>query len=124
MAKFNHDASPLLIAALEAIGDEIARVTHNCTPEHVYPMGNTGQGFSCDKFSAQAYDWQDEFGEEERDTRQVNFKWRDLEVVWYKWCGRGTYTNRPIKPDEIAEMLNDCLAALHDWEKKNEEIPC
>lgn len=119
-----HYASPLLIAALDAIGGEIWRVTNNCMPHTKNPMGNTGDKFTCDAFTAEAYDWKDEFGEEERDTPQVNFRWRDLEVEWYKYLGRGTYTNRPIKPDEIAEMLNDCLAALRDWEKKNEEIPC
>lgn len=119
-----YEATHLLIAALSAIGYDISRVTNNCTGTPVYPMGNTGESFTCDVFTAEAYDWKNEFCEEECDARQVNFKWRDIEVSWYKYLGRGTVTNRPIKPDEIAEMLNDCLAALRDWEKKNEEIPC
>lgn len=122
MKDFQNKASELLIAALGAIGDEIARVTNNCRPYPQYPMGNTGDIFICDTFTAEAYDWKNEFDEEEEErARQINFKWRDLEVSWYKWCGRGTYTNRQIEPKEIAEILDECLVALREWEKEHED---
>lgn len=38
----------------------------------------------------------------------------DFEVEWYKYLGRGTEVNMPITPDEINEMLKDCLNSLEE----------
>lgn len=112
-------ASPLLIATLETIGCEISRVTGNCGDER-NPMSNSGESFKCETFEVNAYDWvETDTPEETEIPYQINFKWRDLEVSWYKYLGRGTETNREIKPDEIAAMLEECLAACQKWETEN-----
>lgn len=114
-----HEASELLIAALSAIGGEIWRVTHNAGDIR-NPMANSGHCFKCKTFEANAYDWAElDTPDDVEIPEQINFKWRDIQVSWYKCIGRGTYVNREITPDEIAEMLNDCLAACRNWEKEN-----
>jgi len=42
----------------------------------------------------------------------LNFKWRDLEISWYKYVGRGMSANRKMTTKEIEEMLDDCLKAI------------
>ena len=63
------------------------------------------------KAKIRAFDWS------EPEEYEPNFEWRDYKVEWYKYLGRGMTANRPIKPDEIAEMLEDCLKAIRKLEK-------
>jgi len=70
------------------------------------PFRNTGSKFACDTFAVEAYSWNDEV------EQKWNFKWRDLEVSWYKYLGRGMSANRKITRREIEEMLDDCYAAI------------
>lgn len=44
-----------------------------------------------------------------------NFKWRDLQVSWYKHAGRGTTASRPITTEEPYQMLKECLESLLKW---------
>jgi len=112
-----HPASNLLIAALSYIGYQIENV--NTAPN---PMYNSGAGFECDTFKAEAYQWNELDTMDNPIPNQQNFFWRDLEVHWYKWLGRDTFTNRKIWPDEINEMLEECLAALMAHENNKEEL--
>ena len=97
-----HDVSELLCAALEYLESEISRVYWNKHQEEWQSaFRNTGSSYRTDTFSIAAYNWGDE--------KDGSFKWRDIEVNWYKNLGRGTYSNKDITPDEINEMLNDCL---------------
>jgi hypothetical protein len=93
-------------AALDSINNEIDRVWFNTgRPNSGGPMLNCGERFDCDVFSAHAYDWGDE-------SQPWNFKWRDVRISWYKWCGRGMSANMPLTPDMAAQMLDECLAAV------------
>lgn len=109
----------LLNAVLEAIESDLLRVMWNVNQEDYdkdNPFRNTGnvEGFSTPVFEVHAYDW----GEEESGCQPYNFKWRDLEISWYKYCGRGLWTNRPTNPDELSLMLDECLESLSQWEKE------
>ena len=93
-------------AALGAVNDEIERVWWNVEQQQRSgPMCNSGERFDCDAFSAHAYDWSD-------DEQPWNFKWRDVLISWYKWCGRGMSANMQLTPDMAAQMLDECLAAV------------
>lgn len=106
----SHDVPEIWIAALDAVNGEIERVWFNERQIAVRgPMCNSGERYDCDAFSAHAYDWDDE-------EQPWNFKWRDVRISWYKWCGRGMSANMPLTPDMAAEMLTECLAAIRAGE--------
>lgn len=113
----SQDASELLIAALSAIDDELNRIMWNIHQvQYDSPFSNTGQSFKeLDEFQIEAYSWNEEY------QQPWNFKWQDIEVSWYKHMRRGTSVNREVKPDEIANLLEACLAALHKYERENDE---
>ena len=110
---YPYGASNLLIAALSYIKDELDTFMWNTEQqEYGSPFSNTGNFFKCDVFEVRAYDWG--WDSREDDTPQPhNFKWRDFEIAWYKYYGRGTETNRKISPEEIGEMLDECLTAIY-----------
>lgn len=100
-------ASELLIAALEAIREELARVYWNNNQKEIDdPFGNTGGKYKNKTFEVEAYSWN------EKKRQPYNFKWKDFEVSWYKYLGRGTSCNREISPNEINDMLEDCLKSI------------
>lgn len=69
------------------------------------PFRNTGSRYGGRSFKAHAYSWSDE-------EQEFNFAWRDLRVSWYKYLGRGTTQNRPLKDGEAREMLKECLMEI------------
>lgn len=98
---------PLLEAALGMIDDNLRRLMWNrYQREYPSPFSNTGNRFKCDAFEVAAYSWDDSY------EQPFNFKWRDIEVSWYKYCCRGTSVNAEITPEQINEMLIDCLCAI------------
>lgn len=106
--------SNIVDAALCRIRDSLDRVMWNVhQKEYESPFGNTGNSFKCDTFEVCAYSWGDE-------EQPFNFKWRDVEISWYKYLGRGMSANKEIKPDLAAELLNDCLEATDRWEESDE----
>jgi len=60
------------------------------SPDYDNPFNNTGAGFKNDTFEVQAYNWNEE------SDQKFNFKWKDFEVSWYKYLGRGSSQNRPM----------------------------
>ena len=93
-------------AALEAIRSEVGRVEWNIRQEEFDPFGNTGADYKNDTFEVHAYSWNEE------EEQPYNFKWKDLEISWYKYLGRGMSMNRETNPNEIAEMLDECLKEM------------
>lgn len=77
------------------------------------PFGNSGETWECYEFKVEAYSWNDEYNQ------PFNFKWKDIEVSWYKYMGRGMSQNRQISPEEVGDMLDACLGALKEYEKQN-----
>lgn len=107
-----YKASELLIAALESIRSELARVYWNNNQKKIDdPFGNTGGKYINDVFEVYAYSWDDEV------PQPYNFRWKDFDISWYKYLGRGTSTNRKILPQEIEKMLEECLGAIRKEEK-------
>ncbi|MDD4804039.1 MAG: hypothetical protein PHN69_02595 [Candidatus Pacebacteria bacterium] len=75
--------------------------------EQYSPFENTGARFKNDVFEVQAYDWGNEEGQE------YNFKYKDFEVRWYKYLGRGTTQNRYIDEEELNDLLIECAQSLN-----------
>jgi hypothetical protein len=109
-----YKASELLEAALSSIDSELRRVMWNINQkEYESPFSNTANSFVSDTFEAHAYDWNDEHNQ------PYNFKWKDIEISWYKYMGRGMSINKQITNDEIELLLDNCLAAIRSYEKEN-----
>lgn len=103
---FKEYACPAYLeAALEMIRNEVGRVEWNRQQKEFDPFGNTGAKYKTDLYEVEAYCWDDEI------EQPWNFKWRDLEVSWYKYLHRGMSMNRETTPDECSVMLDECLAA-------------
>ena len=72
------------------------------------PFRNTGniEGFKNDIFEVHAFDWGD------KPRFNFNFKYKDFEVSWYKYLGRGMTMNKKIDLDFIEQMYQDCVRSL------------
>jgi hypothetical protein len=108
-----YECPEYLTALLRGIDSELDRVMwNNHQTEYSSPFSNTGNGFKNDTFEVQAYSWSDE------EEQPYNFKWRDFEISWYKYCGRGMSINREIMPVEAVQMYDDCIASIQAMEKR------
>lgn len=106
----------LLESALRMIDDELDRIMWNIHQEkYPSPFSNTANDFKCDAFEVDAYNWGD-------DDQPYNFKWRDVEISWYKYLGRGMSVNQKISNDKISEMLDDCMDALRRYEEEHSDM--
>lgn len=95
-------------AALAQIEKELDRVMWNRHQrDYASPFGNTGESFECPVFSVYAYSWGD-------DDQPFNFKWKGIEISWYKYLGRGMSANIELTPDLAAEMLAECIPAVQE----------
>lgn len=75
--------------------------------EYESPFCNTGNSFKNDVFEVNAYDWN-------LDNETINFKWKDLEISWYKYLGRGTTMNRELDNAEAIKMFEECMESLKE----------
>ncbi len=108
------EASELLIAALEYLREEIARVYWNNVQHKILdPFGNTGGSYETKVFRVEAYSW------DEDERQPFNFKCGPIKISWYKYLGRGTSVNKELSPAEINEMLEKCLKSVRKDEKES-----
>ena len=97
---------------MQYIQHELWRVQHNNGDEEQSPFDNSGMSYIADTFEVEAYSWDETYNQ------PYNFKWKDLEISWYKYLGRGMSMNRETSPDEIVKMMNECLSSIRDTEKE------
>lgn len=109
----NH-TSELLVAALEHIEYELDRIENNRVGRPAYdnPFRNSGNTFTRPEFKVRAYDWVNE------EDPEPNFEWKGHKVWWYKYLGRGMYVPDPFPPEEINEMLEECMESLRRYEEE------
>jgi len=104
-----------IVALLSDIASELGRVKWNVTQKSFDdPFHNTGNSYSNDVFSVDAFDW---VGEDQ----EYNFKYKDVKIRWYKYLGRGTEINGDYPTDQMIEMYNNCIRSLYDYEKNNKK---
>ena len=107
------DCPKWVIALLKDIEDKLSIVMWNIhQKEYESPFANTGNEFIGKNFEVHAYNWNDDI------TQDYNFKYKDIEISWYKYLGRGTTVNSYHTADSYIKMYNDCIKEL---EKMNEE---
>ena len=70
------------------------------------PCDNTGERYENDVFELHAYSWDEDV------PQRYNFRWRDVEVSWYKYLGRGTTVNRVLTSEKMEQMSAECLASV------------
>jgi len=104
-------------AALSFLDEELRRVMWNIyQEEYDSPFVNTGASFNgCKEFLVNAYSWDSE------EEQPFNFKWRDIEISWYKYLGRGMSSNIPLTAELASEMLEDCIRAVEEFELRHEK---
>lgn len=108
--------SELFTAALVALAGEIDRVMWNRTQEEFHIGSNCEESFVTPTFEMLDYCWCDGDRGDHRNGCPPNFRWRDVRVNWYKHIGRGMSANRDVPPEEIAEMLVECLEVVRGME--------
>jgi len=114
-----------LETALNAIRHfmDVNKTTGSGSDFNTTPFDNSGDKYKNDEFEVNAYDWTDcNCGAwwEDRpqectcgwEPQEYNFKWRDIEVSWYKYLGRGMSVNRKVSPQESSELINECMKSL------------
>ena len=58
------------------------------------PFDNTGEKFKIDGvFEVEAYNWNDDY------KQPYNFKYKNIEISWYKYLGRDTTINGDYTPE-------------------------
>ena len=72
------------------------------------PFDNSGAQYKNDVFEVESYNWNDDYSQE------YNFKWKDIKISWYKYLGRDTTINYPIKPEQAVEMFNECWGSINE----------
>lgn len=70
------------------------------------PFENSELVFKNDVFEVEAFAWDESYDQ------PYNFKFRDIEVSWYKYLGRGMRVNRDVSALECAEMVAKCIGSL------------
>ena len=111
-----HAVPEIWDAALEFLDQELMRVLNNIQDRRPSPFRNTGESYECDAFHVQAYSWNED------EEQPWNFKWRDVEISWYKYLGRGMSANQELSPDRAQEMLVDCIQCLRKIEEEHCDI--
>jgi len=98
-----------LMKVIELLGDAVAGTDEY----HSNPCCNTGAVFSNSVFTLRAYDWS------ENPDNEVNFKFGDIEVRWYKHIHRGCVGNKAAAKmalSEAIDMLYVCYNSLQEKE--------
>lgn len=83
--------------------------------EYDSPFDNTGSSYKNDTFEVEAYSWDDDY------EQPYNFKYKDIEISWYKYLGRDMTINKKVTPDEAIKMFDDCINSLQNIDKEEGE---
>lgn len=106
-----------VVALLRDIERSLGNVMWNINQEeYSSPFRNTGNSFKCDTFEVESYNWHDDI------TQKYNFKYKDIEISWYKYLGRDTTINGDYQPEIIIDMYNNCINAIYQYEKENSDV--
>ena len=112
-----YEASDDVVNALTIIEEHLYEYGHIEDAPYTSPFRNSGATFKNDVFQIRAYDWGWDFDDDRTDLPEPNFRWKDFEVRWYKYLGRGTTMNRDIEPREVYDMLQECIESLKSKEE-------
>ena len=63
-------------------------------------------------FEVWPYSWNDDI------EQKYNFKFKNIEISWYKHLGRGMSMNREITKEEAIDLFDGCAKNLSKWQHK------
>lgn len=110
----------LFQAILDYIRKEMNRLYWNKYQQEMEsPFDNTGAAYENDTFSVMAYYW----GDDDELIDKPNFKYKDIEISWYKHSNRGMVVKapHPITYEDLVIMVNDCIDSLRrDFNDSND----
>lgn len=98
-----------IIALIKDLGQRIEQITGS------NPCDNTGEIFETETFVIEAFNWNEEIDQ------PYNFKYKDVEISWYKRLGRDTTINGNYSATQIIEMYNKCIEAIDKYEAELEK---
>lgn len=98
-----------IIALIRDLGQRIEQITGN------NPCDNTGAIFETETFVIEAFNWNEEIDQ------PYNFKYKNIEISWYKRLGRDTTINGDYSTTQIIEMYNKCIEAIDKYEAELEK---
>lgn len=114
-----YDCPAYVVALLRDIARKLDITMWNITQEEYdNPFDNTGNSFVCDVFEVHAYNWDDET------IQPYNFKCGDVEISWYKYCGRDCTMNNQYTIYEMIDMYNRCIKKLEEMNEGAEDEDC
>lgn len=106
---YNYHCPDYVVALLRDIDRKLKIVMWNKNQEEYdSPFDNTGNSFKNEIFEVHAYSWDDD------NTQEYNFKYKDVEISWYKYLGRGCTINKQFDEKYMTEMYNDCMESLKE----------
>lgn len=98
-----------IIALIRDLGRRIEQTTGD------NPCDNTGAIFETETFVIEAFNWNEEIDQ------PYNFKYKNIEISWYKRLGRDTTINGDYSTTQIIEMYNKCIEAIDKYEAELEK---
>lgn len=102
-----------IVALLKEIENQLSRVMWNRDQkEYDSPFDNTANTFKNNVFEVQAYSWDDEV------CQSYNFKYKNIEISWYKYLGRDTTINGQYSHKEIIDMFDKCIESILEMDVK------
>lgn len=105
--EYGYDCPEYIVALLRYIEWKLCISMWNLNQEEFdSPFQNTGNKYKNNIFEVEAYSWDDE------ETQEYNFKYKDIEITWYKYLGRNTRINKKITFKEAEDMFNDCVQSI------------
>ena len=103
-----------VVALLRDLSRTLSRIKYNMQQtEYDSPFDNTGNVYYNDTFEVQSYNWDDDV------SQPYNFKWKDVEISWYKYLGRDTTINAVYDATYLIQMYNDCIKSLKIIDDEN-----
>lgn len=109
---------PLHITALLGfIKRELERIYWNIHQEEVldiFSLYMDDIGFEIKRFEWKPYNWNDD------EVQDYNFKYKDIEISWYKYFGRDMTINKEISTKEAVDMFNDIINEVFSLEDNEE----
>lgn len=71
------------------------------------PFDNTGTTHQGKIFEVLSHNWSSDI------KRPYNFKYKNIEISWYKYLGRDTTINGDYSPEEIITMYNEIIKEIN-----------
>lgn len=117
--ELTNEETELITALLLDIDTELSKLYFNKENKtFLSPFSNSNNVYINDVFKVQSYDFCLSF---ENHSLVPNFQYKDLEVYWYKYLGRGMlcYANEKHDLDYYCQMLKECKESIQKEFNKN-----